>query len=162
MTDYRIETYTEDDLRMRYLCFGKGKKTLVIIPGISFRPLCDDPLSVVSAFEKYADEYTIYLFDRREDMKSPYTVEQMAEDTYKAIKSLGLKKACFYGASQGGMICLYLALNHPDIVFKLLVASSAPYVPEDSLYFYEKCSALAKEKDACEVCDSQYLQQRVL
>ena len=147
MIEYKVDTYTEDGLRMKYLCFGEGNKTLVIIPGVSFRPLCADPAPVVAAFENYAEEYTIYLFDRKEDMKTPYTVEDMADDTVKAMKTLGLRKACLYGASQGGMICLYIALKHPEMVSKMLVASSASYIPGDSLYFYEKCTELIRDKD---------------
>ena len=132
---------------MSYLRFGEGKRVLVILPGISFRRVSDNPEPVVNAFEPYAKDRDIYLFDRKDDMKSPYTVREMAEDTIRAMEELGIRKADFYGASQGGMICQYIAIEHPEMIKKMVIASSAPYVSYQALPFFERISELVKEKD---------------
>lgn len=46
----------------------------------------------------------------------------MAEDQAKAMKALGIVNANVMGVSQGGMITQYLAIDHPELVKKLVLA----------------------------------------
>ena len=41
--------------------------------------------------------------------------------------SLGITKASVLGVSQGGMIAQYIAINHPEIMDKLILAVTTPY-----------------------------------
>ena len=49
----------------------------------------------------------------------PYTLSDMANDTFRLIESLGLGSAHLVGASMGGMIGQVLAIEHPDRVRSL-------------------------------------------
>ena len=49
-----------------------------------------------------------------------------ANDQAAALKELGVEKAAVLGVSQGGMIALAMALDHPGLVEKLVLAVSAP------------------------------------
>ena len=46
----------------------------------------------------------------------------MAEDQAKAMNALGIANANVMGISQGGMIAQHLAINHPELVKKLVLA----------------------------------------
>lgn len=56
----------------------------------------------------------------------PMSFENMAADVAEVIKSLGYAKVDVVGYSMGGTIGLRLALAHPELVNKLVIAS-APY-----------------------------------
>jgi pimeloyl-ACP methyl ester carboxylesterase len=56
----------------------------------------------------------------------PQTFEQDADDVASLLKDLGIDKADFFGFSNGGHTCIEIYLRHPEIVNKLILASS-PY-----------------------------------
>ncbi|MCL5996910.1 MAG: alpha/beta hydrolase [Chloroflexi bacterium] len=49
----------------------------------------------------------------------------MAEDVAGLLGPLGIKPADVFGCSLGGVTALRLAIQHPDLVRKLVVASSS-------------------------------------
>ena len=63
-------------------------------------------------------------------MPEGYTIREMAEDQVKAMQALGMEKAAVMGVSQGGMIAQCIAIDHPELVEKLIIAVSAPAVNE--------------------------------
>ena len=129
------------DFTMEYIKFGHGKKDLVMLPGLSVDSIINYAEMVTDAYRLLTDDFTIYLFDRRREVSQQYSIREMAEDTVEAIKSLGLEQFCLVGASQGGMISLEIAINHPELVKKLIVASSTPRVTDDLEKI--KCPTLA-------------------
>lgn len=142
------KTVTTEDFSMNYIQFGEGDKNLVIIPGLSMKPVTPMGMMIESAYSVFKDDYTVYLFDRRENAPDFYNDEGMAEDTYKALVKLGIKKAHFVGASQGGAIILKLAIKYPDMVESLSVCSSSPYVNEMSVKVLDTWLDLANKRDA--------------
>ena len=113
---------------MDYVSFGRGKKKLVVLPGLS------DGLATVKGkarilslpYRKFLQDYTVYLFSRKKDMPGGYTIEDMAEDQARAMRNLGIDQACLLGVSEGGMICQALAVYHPETAEKLILAVTAP------------------------------------
>jgi pimeloyl-ACP methyl ester carboxylesterase len=78
------------------------------------------------AFKKY---YRTVTFDNRGSGKSdkpagPYTIKMMADDTIGLMDHLGIEKAHVLGVSAGGIIAQELAINHPERVNKLILAST--------------------------------------
>ena len=61
---------------------------------------------------------------RTADADRPITYEGMADDTAGVMRHLGLEQADVIGYSMGGGIALQLALRHPALVRKLVVASA--------------------------------------
>lgn len=59
-------------------------------------------------------------------MPDGYSIKDMADDLVLAMKSLGIEKASVLGVSQGGMIAQCLAVNHSEMVEKLILAVTAP------------------------------------
>ena len=107
---------------MDYVVFGSGTKPLVLIPGLNVRGVRGAALALAFMYRIFVKEYRVYVFDRKEEIPEGYTVRDIAEDTAEAMKLLGLSDADVFGVSQGGMIAQYLAIEHPELVHKLVLA----------------------------------------
>ena len=110
------------DTQIDYISFGTGKKTLIMIQGLSTKGIKGAGLSLAFMYRIFAKDYTVYLFDRRPDIWEGITVRDFAKDIAMAMDELNLKNADIFGASQGGMIAQYLAIDRPDLVHKLVLA----------------------------------------
>ncbi|MBR3144750.1 MAG: alpha/beta hydrolase [Clostridia bacterium] len=139
-----IKTVKTKDFTMRYFSFGSGEKVLVILPGLSITSVMPSADTIAAAYGKFSDEYTVYLFDRREDMPKVYGIDDMARDTAIALEELGLKNVNLFGASQGGMIALLLSINYPHLVAKLAIGSSTAKVGEFNEKILKRWIELAK------------------
>jgi pimeloyl-ACP methyl ester carboxylesterase len=62
---------------------------------------------------------------RTADIDRPFSYEQMADDTAALLQQLGIEEADVFGYSMGGGIALQIAIRHPDLVGKLVVAAAA-------------------------------------
>lgn len=63
-------------------------------------------------------------YGRTEDVRNrPFSFEQSADDTVALLKHLGIARADFFGFSNGGTIALHVAIIHPHVTRKLVVAS---------------------------------------
>ena len=142
-----IETVKTDRFSMDFFRFGTGRKTLVILPGLSVQSVMGAADAVAAAYQSLADRYTIFVFDRRADLPGHYSVHDMARDTAEAFQALGLEKVCLFGASQGGMIALVLAIRHPELVDRMVLGSSSAHVREEQYRVLEEWIRLAKEGD---------------
>ena len=60
---------------------------------------------------------------RTADIDRPLSMEQMADDTVAALQQLGIENADFFGFSMGAGIALQIAIRHPEVVRKLVLAS---------------------------------------
>jgi pimeloyl-ACP methyl ester carboxylesterase len=60
---------------------------------------------------------------RTADIDRPLSMEQMADDTVAALQRLGIENADFFGFSMGAGIALQIAIRHPEVVRKLVLAS---------------------------------------
>lgn len=144
-----VETKTilTESFSMDYFRFGKGNQPLVIIPGLSIQSVMGAADAVEEAYCSLEDYFTIYVFDRRKNIPSSYSVREMARDTAEAFQALGLNNVCLFGASQGGMIALVIAADYPELVKKMVLGSSSAHVQEAQYRVLEKWAQLAREKD---------------
>jgi len=72
----------------------------------------------VIAFEQQGHGHTADIAGR------PFTFEQSADDAAALLRHLGVERADFFGYSNGGSIALQIAIRHPKLVHKLVVASA--------------------------------------
>ena len=121
-----------DDTDMHYVSFGHGSKNLIVMPGLSDGLLTvkGKALLLASSYMKYFNDYTVYMFSRKNDMPEGYSIRDMAADQAKALRELGITKTSVMGVSQGGMIAQFLAIDYPELVEKLIITVSAPRVNE--------------------------------
>lgn len=77
-----------------------------------------------------AAERTVIVFDNRgvglSEGKTPASFEAMGDDAASFITALGYKKVDVLGFSIGGAVAQTLALNHPELVHKLILAGTSP------------------------------------
>ena len=118
---------------INYIKFGNGNKKLVMIPGVSIKPVTNYADSIIEAYKKVADKYEIYLFDRLTNPRAKYSIKDMALDTLEAINKLGLNNFNLFGVSQGGMIALEMYLDSPNLICKLVLGSTS-YIVDDINY----------------------------
>ena len=131
MTNIPIETVRTDSFSMNYICFGKGKETLVILPGLSVQSVLSFADDVAQAYSSLADDFTIYLFDRRNELPASYSVYDMAHDMAEIFKALEFENICLFGASQGGMIAMNIAIDNPELVQKMVLASTTSRISDE-------------------------------
>ncbi len=140
----QIETVKTDSFAMDYFKFGQGEETLVILPGLSVQSVMGLADAVANAYKLLTDDFTVYVFDRRKELPAAYSVYDMAQDTAEAFQVLGLRHVSVLGASQGGMIAMLVAIEHPDLVQKLVLCSTAARMAETQYQAIERWVQLAK------------------
>jgi pimeloyl-ACP methyl ester carboxylesterase len=103
---------------------GEGEP-LVILHGLFGSS--DNWRTLARRFSKY---FETHLLDLRNHGRSPHdaemTYEAMATDVGWYITSEGLAPVHVLGHSMGGKVAMWLTLQHPDLVNKLIVADIAP------------------------------------
>ena len=58
--------------------------------------------------------------------KTPYTMQDMANDAIAILDDYGIKKAHFVGDSLGGWLCQLIGVSHPERALSLVIISAAP------------------------------------
>jgi len=112
-------------IKIYYEIYGKGQP-LVLIPG--------GGSTIESSFGRIipllAAHYQVISLDLQNHGRSgfrkvPETFEQDADDVAGLVKNLGVGKANFLGFSNGGTTAMQIAIRHPEIVDKLVLAAAA-------------------------------------
>ena len=143
-----LKTVTTDLFQMDYFIFGTGEKPLVILPGPSVQSVTLSADAVEKAYRSLADDFTVYVFDRRKELPPVYSMGDMARDAADAIIAAGIGRASVFGASQGAMIAMEIAARHPELVEKLILSSAAKRVTEAEQGIFDAWIDLAKAGDA--------------
>ena len=83
-----------------------------------------------SIANKLADEFTVYTLDVRNHGDSPWADSMdyldMADDVAHFVAQHQIDSPTIIGHSMGGKIAMTVALNHPEMLGKLVVADIAP------------------------------------
>ena len=113
-------------ININYVVQGQGEP-LVMIAGFSADISLWKPQ--LPAFKK---QYQVITFDNRgvgksDKPKGPYSPKIMSEDTIKLMDFLNVTKAHVLGHSMGGLIAQEIAINYPERVMKLILASTWAY-----------------------------------
>ncbi len=116
-----------DNTYIHCVKFGEGSKNLVVVSGISLRGFEGFGAAIAARYRENFADYSCYVFDRKIKLKRDCTIEDLAEDLYRVLKSISISSAKFLGVSQGGMITLALALRHPEMVEAMVIGSSAAW-----------------------------------
>ena len=73
-------------------------------------------------------DFTVYALDSRghgeSDSVDHLSYEEMAEDVASFIKKKKLKHPILYGFSDGGILGLLVAINHPGLISKLIISGA--------------------------------------
>ena len=115
---------------LAYNRFGHGARPLVIFQGLEFenKPLAGLMLplfSVVYTFLFLDKDYTTYIVNRKPGLPEGYTLKDMSDDYATMIKQEFGGPVDIIGVSTGGAIAQHFAADHPDLILKLVIHSSA-------------------------------------
>lgn len=121
-------TDTPKITEMYYVSFGTGEKKAVILPGLSdgLMTVKDKAWFLSLPYRSFLQDYTVFMFSRKNDMPEGYSIEAMADDQAAAMRRLGIDRSFVLGVSEGGMIAQCLAIRHPDLVDRMVLAVTAP------------------------------------
>lgn len=123
-----------DDSTMDYVCFGSGKKNLIIIPGLGdgLKTVKGTALFMAMSFANFCKDYTCYVFSRKNDLAENYSIKMMANDYLKAMDLLKIEKADVMGVSQGGAIAQYMAVEDIHRINKLVLVVTLPKTNDET------------------------------
>jgi pimeloyl-ACP methyl ester carboxylesterase len=125
MSDDIRGNYAEvNGLNMYYEIHGSGQP-LVLLHGAYMT--IDLMGEVVSALSESRQVIAVELqgHGHTADIDRPLSYELMADDIAALIEHLALEKADLFGYSMGGGVALQVAIRHPEVVRKLVVASAS-------------------------------------
>ena len=134
---------------MNYLRFGTGAKDLVIVPGVEdgLKSLKDTAASFPMFYRPLTQDFTVWVFSRRDNLPEGMTTREMADDLDLAMEALGISQAAVMGISLGGMIAQWLAIDHPDRMRKLVLTVTASRANETGRAVISRWIEMAKRGD---------------
>jgi pimeloyl-ACP methyl ester carboxylesterase len=108
------------DTRLYYETAGKGPVVVLIHGGLVDSRLWDDQ------FYEFARKFRVVRYDLRGYGRSDFPTAPFShvDDLAALLKFLKIKKASLVGLSVGGNVALDMAISHPDVVDKLVLAGS--------------------------------------
>src|SRR5829696_5369731 len=111
-------------LNMYYEIYGTGEP-LVVLHGAYMT--IDAMGEIVPELAKTRQVIAVELqgHGRTADVDRPLSYEQMADDTAALLRHLGIEQADVFGFSMGGGVALQVAIRHPEVVRKLVLASAS-------------------------------------
>lgn len=118
-----MPTVQANGINLYYEIHGQGPP-LVWINGLGTEITEYQPI-----IQRLAEQFRVLAFDNRgagrsDKPDSPYSIEQMADDTAALMRAVGFEQANVAGISMGGRIALSLALRHPHLVRRLALIST--------------------------------------
>lgn len=111
-------------LRMYYEIYGEGKPIVLVHGGGSTIQTNFEKLIPLLAKNRKVIAVELQAHGRTSDRNAELTFEQDADDVATFLKNLNIKKADFFGFSNGGTTCLQLAIRHPKLINKLILGSA--------------------------------------
>jgi pimeloyl-ACP methyl ester carboxylesterase len=112
-------------LKLYYEVRGTGQPLILVHGGLGASDMFTAILPALAAGRQVI---TVDLqgHGRTADIDRPLSFEAMADDIAALVKHLGLEKADVMGYSLGGGVALRTAIQHPEVVRKLVIVS-APF-----------------------------------
>ena len=119
---------TLGDAVMEYVAFGRGSRTLVLLPGLGdgLRSVKGTALPTAFLYRQLAKDFRVLMFSRKRPLAEGSTTRDMAKDLAAALKILGVERASVVGVSMGGMIAQHLAIDYPQLVESLVLTVTCP------------------------------------
>jgi len=141
---------------MDYIRFGKGKKNLIILPGLGdgLQTVKGTALPMAFMYRIFAKRYTVYAFSRKNVLPDGCTTRDMARDLAEAMEQLGIGCGDILGVSMGGMIAQHLAVDYPEKIGKLILTVTAARPNPVLTESIEEWVTLAKKGDHAAFMDS--------
>ena len=94
---------------------------------------------------------------RTADIDRPLSYEHMADDVAALLRHLEIERADLFGYSMGGAVALQVAIRHPEVVRKLVVASASYESDHMHAELLEMIPSITPEAFAGSPIEEEYL-----
>jgi pimeloyl-ACP methyl ester carboxylesterase len=111
-------------LKMYYEIYGQGKPLVLIHGGGSTIQTSFGRIISLLAKHRQIIAMELQAHGRTNDRDAWLSFEQDADDVAGLLKNLGITKAGILGFSNGGQTTIEIALRHPDLVDKIIIAGA--------------------------------------
>jgi pimeloyl-ACP methyl ester carboxylesterase len=123
-----------------YEVHGEGEPLLLLHGGLA---TLESLYGLVPGLMK---RYEVWLPERRGhgrtyDAHGPYSYQQFAEDTAAFMAAVGLERAHLVGWSDGGIMGLYLAKDHPELLERMVTIGAGFHVCGYTYEFFNEAKA---------------------
>ena len=142
---FTAEPVTADDIVMDTVRFGEGSIPLIILPGLTMKNAFASPGALAMSYKAFREDFSVTVIGRRRFLPDGYDIRQMAEDTVRVIRTLGIEECMIFGISQGGMMAQVMALTHPELVSRMALACTLSRENEHFIEVNRRWVAMARE-----------------
>jgi pimeloyl-ACP methyl ester carboxylesterase len=132
-----------------YNRLGYGPRTLVIFQGSAFENKSATGLMaqvLISPYKFLEKDFTIYVVTRKPGLPDGYSMQNMADDYAIMIQEEFGEPVDVLGVSTGGSIAQHFAADHPDLIRKLIIHSSAYTLSEWAKGLQMRVASLARQR----------------
>jgi pimeloyl-ACP methyl ester carboxylesterase len=134
---------------MPYYAFGAGPP-LVVFAGLTMTH--ENPRGLALRLEQmtlkpFAERFTVYVVNRRPGLAHGTTMADIAADYASALPERFDGPVDVMGISTGGSVALQFAIDHPQLVDRLVIASSACRLGEQGRTAQRRVADLARAGD---------------
>jgi pimeloyl-ACP methyl ester carboxylesterase len=129
--------------------FGRGPGRLVVFQGMQFenRPLSGLPLRYLRGLYRSLEPgCTIDVVTRRKGMPEGYSLREMSNDYAAMIREEIDGPVDLIGLSTGGLIAQHFAAEHPELVRRLVLHSSAYSLSDEAKRLHVRVGDLVRER----------------
>ncbi|MBB6673806.1 alpha/beta hydrolase [Cohnella nanjingensis] len=119
-------------LNMYYEIYGTGQPLVLLHGAYSSINTTFGKLIPILARTRQVIAVDLQGHGRTADIDRPLSYVQMADDTAALLREIGIANADIFGYSMGGTTALQIAIRHPELVRKLVLAST--YFRSDGYY----------------------------
>ncbi|MDB5228955.1 MAG: alpha/beta hydrolase fold protein [Bacteroidota bacterium] len=148
-------------MQLNYKKTGETGENIIILHGLLGSL---DNWHTIAKF--LSENYRVYTIDQRNHGRSPHSEEMnyevLANDIVEFCAQQSIQKTIVIGHSMGGKTAMYLALEHPELVKKLIIVDIAPILYEgeqDEILSAMSQAPLQKAKTREEI--ESFLQPRI-
>ena len=131
-----------------YTRIGSGPRNLVIFDGLDFnhKPPSGLMLRMMSStYKRFAEDYTVYSVTRKPGLPVGYSMRDMSDDYAIMIKSELGGPVDIMGISTGGPIAQHFAVDHPELVRRLVLAVTGYRLSDEGKELQRRVGDLARQ-----------------
>lgn len=137
-----------------YNRLGRGSRPLVVLQGLTFEHRSLSALEAPFAlwpYRAFAADFTVFVVSRRPHVPPGHGMDGFARDHAEAFRSAFGGPVDVLGVSTGGSVALQLAADHPDVVRRLVIQSSACRLGPDGRALQRRVGRLARSRRRLEI-----------
>lgn len=131
-----------------YNQFGQGPRIVVVFQGLLFenKPLTGLSGSFMTRIYRFLKaEHRTYIVNRKPGLPDGYSMQNMADDYAEMIREEFGGPVDVIGVSTGGSIAQHFAADHPDLVRRLVIHSSAFTLSDEAKSVQMRVGHLARQ-----------------